>query len=149
MFDLVPFNNRKGGSTNSPSKNVSDIFGEFESNLLNDFMSLSNIGFRTDIKETDEEYIIEAELPGLDKDDITLEVDGDYLIILANNEKTVEEDKEGYLRKERKVGKFQRSFKLSNVNEDKIKAEYNNGILEINLPKEEPGRTDRRTININ
>ena len=149
MFDLVPFGNRKGRSTNSPSENVSDIFDRFESNLLNDFMSLTNTGFRTDIKETDEEYIIEAELPGLSKDDITLEVENDYLIISANNEETVEEERQGYLRKERKVGKFQRSFKLNNVNEDEIEAEYNNGILEINLPKEEPGRTDRRTIDIN
>lgn len=149
MFDLVPFNNGKGRSTNSPSENVSDIFDQFESNLLNDFMSLSNTGFRTDIKETDEEYIIEAELPGLDKENITLEVEDDYLIISANNEETIEEDREGYLRKERKVGKFQRSFKLNNVNEDEIKAEYNNGILEVTLPKEEPGKTDRRTIDIN
>lgn len=149
MFDLVPFSNRRGRSTNNPSEDVSDIFDRLESNLLNDFMSLTNTGFRTDIKETDEEYVIEAELPGLDKDDITLEVDGDYLVISANNEETIEEDREGYLRKERKVGKFQRSFELSNVNEDEIKAEYNNGILEVTLPKEEPGRRDRRTIDIN
>nr|WP_239559380.1 Hsp20/alpha crystallin family protein [Sporohalobacter salinus] len=112
-------------------------------------MSLSNTGFRTDIKETEEEYIIEAELPGLDKEDITLEVDGDSLVISANNEETIEEEREGYLRKERKVGRFQRSFRLDNVNEDGIEADYENGLLTVTLPKEEPGSTETRTIDIN
>ncbi|MGM0472371.1 MAG: Hsp20/alpha crystallin family protein [Bacillota bacterium] len=143
MFDLMP------SERNNKSDSLSnDVFG-LSSGLFNDFMNLSNTGFRTDIKEKDEEYLIEAELPGLDKDDITLEVNDNTLTITAQNEENIEKEDGDYLRKERKVGRYQRNFRLQNVDEDNIEAEYDSGLLKITLPKEEPGRDNRRTIDIN
>ena len=90
MFDLMTSNsdNRKVSKRNRQPR---DLF----SSVLEDFMDLNDItGFKTDIKETDEEYLIEAELPGIDKEDIELELDNNYLTIKADNEKVIEEESE-------------------------------------------------------
>ena len=144
MFDLMTSNsdNRKVSKRNRQPR---DLF----SSVLEDFMDLNDItGFKTDIKETDEEYLIEAELPGIDKEDIELELDNNYLTIKADNEKVIEEEEDNYIRKERRTGKYQRSFRINNVKQDEIEAEYNNGILAINLPKLEKETEKRKTIDI-
>ena len=143
----MPFRNRNRESRegNLPSD---ELFNTFRSNLLDDFMDLTRSGFKTDIKENDENFIIEAELPGLEKDDITLEIEDDRMTISVQEENEIEEETEDYIRKERRTGNYQRSFRINNVNEDAIEAEYNNGILKVTLPKEEPGKSRRREIDI-
>jgi len=146
MFDLVPF---RRGKPAERSEERSDTFGTLTSNLMDDFFNLTRSGFSTDIKEKEEEFVIEAELPGLSKDDITLEVEDDTLIISVQEEEEFEDEREDYIHRERRTGSYQRSFRLDNIDEEKIAAEYENGILEITLPKEEPGKGRRRTIDIN
>jgi len=104
--------------------------------------------FKTDIKEQEDKYVIEAELPGMHKDDIELEIDNDRLTISANQTHEVKEEEENYIRRERRTGSFQRSFYIDNVQEDDIKASYDNGILKIDLPKKEPTKPKRREIEI-
>jgi HSP20 family protein len=111
-------------------------------------MDRSKLGFRTDVKEKDDKYIIDAELPGMNKDDITVEMDDNYLTISANNEEYNESEEEGYIRRERRRGSYCRSFYIENVKQDEIEAEYNNGILEISLPKKEETVTKKKTIDI-
>jgi HSP20 family protein len=145
MPDLTPRRNN-----DSPAeKTGTDLFDMFKSNLLDDFMDMTRSGFRTDIKEHEDEYVIEAELPGLDKDNITLEINNNNLIISANKEEIIENKGENYIRRERRTGSYQRSFRLENVEKDEIEAQYENGILEINLPKKEEGQESRQTIDIN
>jgi len=84
----------------------------------------------------------------MNKDDIKVEMENNYLTITANNENYEEEEKEGYIRKERKRGSYCRSFYIENIKEDEIEAEYNDGILEIRLPKEEQTVTKKKTIDI-
>lgn len=91
-----------------------------------------------DIKERKNEILVEAEVPGLDKKDINISLKKDELVI--QGEKKEEEKKEGesFLRVERSYGKFRRSIKLpSNIKSEDIKADYNNGVLRIHLPKTE------------
>ena len=142
MFDLMNSNKDQQEVANRQPR---DLF----SSVLEDFMDLNDIaGFKTDIKEKDEEYLIEAELPGMDKEDISLEINNNYLTISANNEEVVEKEKDNYIRKERRSGKYQRSFRLNNVNQEEIEAEYNNGILEVSLPRIEEDKNKRKTIDI-
>ncbi|MBM7555407.1 Hsp20/alpha crystallin family protein [Halanaerobacter jeridensis] len=144
MFDLMTSNNKKG-QVSKQNRQPRDLF----SSVLEDFMDLNDItGFKTDIKETDDAYTIEAELPGMDKENIDLELNNNYLTITADNEEVIEEEKDNYIRKERRTGKYQRSFRLSNVKQDEIEAEYNDGILEVNLPKLEDDKEKRKTIDI-
>jgi HSP20 family protein len=144
MFNLVPFQRRNRGLVD-----LDDFFDDFFNNFGR--FGLTNTGinaFRTDIKETENEYIVLAELPGVNKENINIEVDENYMTITAVNDEIIEEEKNNYIRKERRSGRFQRSFNISDVKADEIRAKYENGILEIVLPKAEKGKKSRR-IDIN
>ena len=92
--------------------------------------------FKTDIKETNESYIVQAELPGIAKEDIKVNLEEGILNIKAERRSEEKEEKDNYIRKEMKYGSFERSFRVENIKADDIKAKYNDGILEITLPKE-------------
>lgn len=94
-----------------------------------------------DIRETDDALLVQAELPGIDKKDIQLEVrDG---VLTISGERRYEKDvkEENVHRVERAYGKFSRSFSLpSNVDADKVDATMKNGVLEVRLPKRESAK---------
>lgn len=147
MFDLIPFRNRKNRSMTERTDSFEDMVESF----FNNFGSMSNMElnrFKTDIKENEDKYIVEAELPGIDKNNIDIELEDNYLTITAENNEVVEEEKDSYIRRERRSGKFQRCFYVKDINQDEIEANFDNGILELKLPKENPG-TNRRKIDIN
>lgn len=92
-----------------------------------------------DIKETESEYKFLIEIPGLHKEDIEVTLSNDILKITGKREVTKEMTEENYIRRERRYGQFARSFKLDNhVRPDAIKAEFNDGILNVWVPKIEP-----------
>ena len=144
MFDLIP----RRRNENRMTEKSEDPFDALWDSFFNNVMDRSKLGFRTDVKEKDDKYVIDAELPGMDKDDITVEMDDNYLTIAANNEEYNEAEEEGYIRRERRRGSYCRSFYIENIKEDEIEAEYNNGILEITLPKQEETVTKKKTIDI-
>ena len=93
--------------------------------------------FRTDITETKNAYLVEAELPGFAKEDITIDVNSNQLTIRAKREQ-LEETKDKYdkiIRKERHYGEFLRQFYVDNIKEDDIKAKLEDGVLKIEIPK--------------
>jgi HSP20 family protein len=93
----------------------------------------------TDIQETDKEVVLTAEIPGVKKGDIKINATEDAIEISAESKSEVEEEKEGYVRKERSFGRFYRRYSLpSTVDPDKTKASYKNGVLEVRMPKTEP-----------
>ncbi len=96
---------------------------------------------KTDIKETKDGYELNIDLPGMEKKDINLELKDGYLTIKANhNQEQEEKDDQGhYLRKERFTGSCSRSFYVGdNVKEEDVHAKFDNGILKLSFPKEEP-----------
>ena len=103
---------------------------------------------KMDVKEVDGEYRIDAEIPGVKKDNIHVTVEGKRVSISAEvkQEKEIKEG-ERLIRCERSYGMTSRSFNLAEeVNQSKVQAKYNNGILELTLPKK-PG-TARKEISI-
>ncbi|WP_040330476.1 Hsp20/alpha crystallin family protein [Clostridium ihumii] len=131
MFGLVPF--RK----NLINSNVNS-FDNFISNFFNDdFLTSSNMmgNFKADIKETPNEYIIDAELPGIKKEDITIDYKNNYLTVSANRQEVIEENNDNYIRKERHYGNFSRSFYIDDIDKISVNARFDNGILSIVLPK--------------
>ena len=93
------------------------------------------------ILETRDDYRIEVAAPGLDKNDFTIEVDENSLIISSVKESRKEDENETYTRKEFSYSSFRRSFTLpEGVNKDKIKASHKDGVLTINIPREESDR---------
>lgn len=128
MFEILPFGNRK------------DFFNYLD-NFDKDFFGNMNVpvtSFKTDIIDKGDKYLLQAELPGFNKEDINIDIDGDYLTISAEHKEEKEIKEGNYVRKERKLGSFSRSFDISNIKHDQISAEYKNGILELNLPKQSP-----------
>jgi HSP20 family protein len=101
-----------------------------------------------DVREEDEQYVVEAELPGMTEEDVQVDVDEDTLTIASKRQEQSEEKKEGYLRRERRTTAFRRSFALPpDVEESKIDAAFKNGLLTVTLPKGKES-TRRRTISI-
>lgn len=112
-----------------------DFFEDFSRNLFNDFKS--NL-IKTDIHETDNEYLVEAELPYIPKENIQVTYEDGVLTISGQQQiDIVDEDKKGKLiRSERSSTSLRRQYLLENVKEDEIKASYSDGILKVTLPKD-------------
>ena len=111
---------------------LDDIFDDFLS-------SRKDQNMRCDIYEKDGDYHIEMDVPGFDKKDISIEAKDGYLTIKAEktNEQNEEDEKKNYIRRERTYGKYERSFYLGDLDQDKIDAEFANGMLKITVPKKE------------
>ena len=94
-------------------------------------------GFNTDVMEKDGNYVLQAELPGFNKEDIHVDLKNNILSISdSHNEEKKEEDKNAkYIRRERHSASYSRSFRVANVTHEDIKAAYNNGVLEVTFPK--------------
>ena len=114
--------------------------------LLDDFPMMDNRVFRTDILDAGDHYTLQAELPGMNKDDIELDVKDGLLTIQASHEERRED--EHYLCRERRYGSFSRSFNLDGIDEDAISARFENGVLELTLPKLVPPQPETRRIEI-
>src|SRR6056297_832038 len=143
MFDMIPFSRRN----NRVQERDEEPFDIFFDNFF-DYMDRSSVGLRTDIKETEDEYILESELPGMDREDINIELNDNCLIITAQKNEVKEEENDNYVRRERRSGSYQRTFNVENVKQDEIQAEYKNGVLELVLPKKEETTKTRRMIDI-
>jgi HSP20 family protein len=89
-----------------------------------------------DVREDDNNYLVEIELPGLSEKDVEVKVENGVLTIASGKDESREEKDEGYIRKERKHYSFSRSFSLpDNVDAEKITANFKNGLLDIEVPK--------------
>lgn len=90
------------------------------------------------IREDEMNYFLELAIPGIDKKDLKIDINEDVLTISSETKNEVEENKDGYKRKEFSYSSFCRSFYIpENVNRDKIEANYKDGILSVGLPKQE------------
>ncbi|HOB90394.1 MAG: Hsp20/alpha crystallin family protein [Bacillota bacterium] len=102
-----------------------------------------------DIEETDNMYVVKADVPGFDKENIDIELSDNVLTISGKvDERSETTDTDGgYVRRERRYGAFRRSFMLPDeVDHDKAKASFKNGVLKIEIPK--TGRRPHRKISI-
>ena len=109
--------------------------------------NLSDFAPRVDISETDEEYRVTAELPGLEEKDFEVTLDGDILTIKGEKKVEREEKGEGSTRVETSRGSFSRAFQLPiEVDPDAVNAAYKNGVLTVTLPKPPQAESGERTI---
>ena len=102
-----------------------------------------------DIKEDKEKYTIGIEIPGVEKKDLKISVKKEKLIIQGEKREEKKREEESYLRVERSYGNFMRSVSLpTGVDQSKITAKYNNGVLKITLPKTEKGKAKEVEVKI-
>ena len=107
-------------------------------------------GMNTDIKETDDGYALDVELPGFDKSEIALSLEKGYLTISAKKTEKEEDGKgkDKYLRRERKIQCSRSYYVGEGVTENDIKAKYENGVLNICVPKDKPKQIEAKKIEI-
>lgn len=138
MFELKPYTRRNTPAARDPFRELENLEREFFEMNPYGFMRDTGLGeFRTDLKDTGDAYVLEADLPGFEKKDINIEMNGDILTITAERHSEHEEDdkKKNYIRCERSYGSYERQFDISGVESDGITAKYENGVLTLNMPK--------------
>ena len=149
MFGLTPYNRR-----NTDVERQRDSFSadSWVDNFFKSFFDPSQYGnqgrMKVDIKENDKDYVIEADLPGVNKDDVQIELRNDILTISVKQNEVKEEERDNYICKERRTSSMSRSFKVDNVEAKDIKAKFDNGVLAITLPKSEKEKKNQYRIDI-
>ena len=129
---------------------LDNLFNHFWSPVVSKEMSADFFSPRVDIKEKKKKYEITADLPGVDKDYLSVNLEDCVLTIEAstNEEKTEEEDGK-VIRKERRSGKFMRSFNLGlDVKEADVSARFKDGVLTLTVPKAEASVSKPKKINV-
>ena len=149
MFEMRPYA-KKNNSFYNPFRDMDEFekkffaspFGFFENGALDEF--------KTDVKDEGDRYELEADLPGFEKKDIHLDINGDILTVSAERHSEHEEkDKKGkYVRCERSYGTYSSDFDVSGVDTEGIKAKYENGVLKLTMPKKADALPEAKHLEI-
>ena len=126
-----------------PSMRDFDLFDDM---FRDPFFKGENKIMKTDIKENENDYNIDIDLPGFDKEDIKIDIESGYLNVSAKKESNNEEKEDGrYVRRERYLGECSRSFYVGDsLNEEDIKATFKNGTLSLVVPKEDKKKIEEK-----
>ncbi len=139
MFDLIPFEQRSRNLFDYFNRMSQDFFGDFDKDIS---------PCRTDILDKGDKFVLKADLPGFNKEDIHINIAGDTLTLTAEHSEDTNEDGKDFIRRERRYGSLSRSFDISNIDTDGIAASYEKGVLELELPKREAALPPARQIEI-
>ena len=146
MFGLVPF------VSNNDLQKEENVFDRLMNVFDEPFMqSFHTPEFKVDVKDNKDSYDLTAELPGLQKEDISLTYNNNSLTIATKHADTKDEkdEKGNYVRRERSQSSMSRSFYIDNIDEQKCTAEYKDGILTVHMPKAAEQPETGHTITIN
>ena len=141
MFGLTPYRSNFNVSAYDPWKEME----EFERR----FFGQRTPAMKTDIRETENAYILESDLPGFSREDIHAEINDGYLTIRAEHKSENEDKNESYLRRERSYGSLSRTFDLDGIDAEAITASFKNGVLTLELPKMQTKDEEARKVEIN
>jgi HSP20 family protein len=153
MLNLTPYTRHSMKPFDEDFASMQRIFDNFfDSNFfpahrLDNEMLTSMGSFKLDVREEDNAYLIDAELPGILKEYIDLNYQNEQLTISVKQSEEVDNSKDNYIHRERKFSAMQRSIYLKNVKSESISAKLENGILKINVPKSELSES-KRSISI-
>ncbi len=141
MTTLMPYRYNRHLSNRS-----NDLLNPFDDFFRSFFgTDVSTNAMRVDVKDEGDHYLLEADMPGIKKEDVSIEVNDGVLTISAQTKQSREEKKENYVFSERRSGSFSRSFTLNGIDEEKISAACEDGVLKLTLPKlGEEVKTGRR-----
>ena len=125
------------------TRRSNDLFDEaFDSFFRPFYMDSESTFMKTDIKETEKDYVLDVEMPGFEKKDISLKFESGYITISAKKDGN---DDGKYIRRERAVS-CSRSYYMGDVDEKQITAKYTNGVLTVTVPKEKPEETKHHIV---
>ena len=151
MFGMIPYrSNRNVAPRGFFDDFANDFFRPFFDNGFT-AMTRPERAMKVDVRDDDDHYTLEADMPGVSKDDLKVEVTGDVLTISASYDQNKEEkgDDERYVYRERRCGSMSRSFNVEGIREEDITAEFKDGVLKLTLPKQEQkALPEARTVQI-
>ena len=149
MFRLTPYNRKNLASPRWQGSlfDMDSIFNSFFSNSFRPVVFENQM--KVDIKDNKKDYVIEADLPGVDKNDIHVELRDNVLTIGVQQKEATEEERDNYIRKERRTSTMSRSFRVENVKPEDVKAKFKNGVLSVSLPKSKVENDKQYKIDIN
>ena len=129
MFELIPFDRSMRSASFDPFRMLDEMDRRFFANAP------AVTAFRTDVIDNGDSFKLECELPGFKKEDIKIDIENDCLTISAERKVENKGEKDNYIKRERMYGSFSRSFDVSGINVEGIEAAYNDGVLDVTLPK--------------
>ncbi len=143
MANLIPANRR--------NRSVTPTGFEDFYNMLDDFFTdpwltgrRTQAAFKIDVQQTDNEYTIEAELPGVKKEEVSLEMNDGTLRISVNHEENRDEETKNYIHRERRYSSMSRAVYLADAEADGISAKLDGGILRVSVPRQKNAESTRR-----
>jgi len=140
MFGLIPYTRNITRRDNRAF--ADDFFRSF-------FGSVPAASFKVDVRDEGDHFTLDAELPGVKKEDVKVNVENGVLTISANTSANTEESNGNYVYRDRRIGIMQRAFSLEGIREDDISAAYADGVLTLTLPKLTEAQPSKREIAIN
>ena len=139
MAGLIPYNRRNRGLVDRGFGDFNDFYSMMDDFFNDGWMSrrfFPRDTFKIDVQENDKEYLIEAELPGVDRDEINIDMNEGRMTISVRREESINKENKNYLHKERRFSSMSRSLYLDDAMSTGIKAKLDNGVLTIKVPKE-------------
>jgi HSP20 family protein len=146
MTGLIPFNRKYGATLPVGFEDFYNVLDDFFSDGAGVRRNLARDTFKLDVEETPEAFKIQAELPGVKKEEIGLELNEGILTIAVKKEENSEEEKKNYIHRERRVTSMARHIRLSETSTDGIKARLEDGILTVVVEKE---KKTNKAVSIN
>ena len=144
MFGLTPFNRGGLQRRNRDLVGFYDLMDDFFKDSLLPAANLRAENFKMDVKETEKEYIVEAEMPGIKKEEIEISYREEMLTISVKKEEEKKEEKENYLHQERSTSSMMRSMYMKNIDSENIKAKLSEGVLMVTIPKKTAAEEKRQ-----
>ncbi len=145
MSWLVPFKTRETERSISPTRLLDTLWEPFDLEPLLGTADMAPVDFT----ETDDEYKLRVELPGMEKDDVKIALNQNILTISGEKKGEDTKENESFHKREIRYGWFERSFSLpGDIDETKIKAKMKNGVLTIHVPKSEAAKPKRIPITV-
>lgn len=146
MAGLIPFNRKRNDLMNIGFDDFSNMLDDFFTGSWPIQRSLAGDTFKIDIQDNDTEYTIEAELPGVKKEDVEITLNDGRLNISVKKEEVSENKSKKYIHRERKYAQMSRSILLADADDEGIKAKLEEGVLTIQVPKKQHEDTSKRIM---
>ena len=146
MSGLIPFNRKRNDLMNIGFDDFSNMLDDFFTGSWPIQRSLAGDTFKIDIQDNDTEYTIEAELPGVKKEDVEITLNDGRLNLSVKKEEVSENKSKKYIHRERKYAQMSRSILLADADDEGIKAKLEEGVLTIQVPKKQHEDTSKRIM---
>jgi HSP20 family protein len=144
MTKLVPFNRRNAGLLSTGFEDFHNMLDDFFSDNWWPWRSLERDTFKINVQQNEKDYLVEAELPGVNKDEIDLSLDEGRLTISVKREEQINEEKKNYIHRESRFSSMSRSIYLADADSQDIKAKLENGVLSILVPRQDRSNKAQR-----